>query len=163
MKKKFIGILLAISLLAQFNITALAGKKLDPNKKSIDFSYTFKNIENATHQKNINSYVNFCTVMQKLLNKYNIQKKYSKQFFKTPEYYEYSLKTFKRYRIGVEINKTEDDVFKKLFKNYENDVKNIKITEKDFEEAKKNLININNDYLYYDKRDIKNMEKKIWL
>ncbi len=155
-KNKFFKAFLSLGLLAAFSFATFAQAKNEKvasylahfkydnkdmektfdDNKPVEFQNKKNRIYNKTSAK---EYVNFYAVMQKMLEKYNIpRKKLSKGFdFCGPE--SEKLQMLGEIHIVAEDLKQEKN-FENLIKNFNSDVKNIKITQADFEKAKDEIV-----------------------
>ncbi len=150
--RKFLKIFLSLGLMASLSFITCAQEQ---NKKLfyvVNFTYKNKDLEkdrnsllkNKTSAKEL---VNLYAVMQKLFEKYNISKNKTFKTFKrlniiTPDQKQIKLTG----NANITADFSEENGFKKLFKNFNQDVQNVNITQKDFENAKKHFIdNIKNE------------------
>ncbi len=172
-KNKFLKIFLTLSLLTTVSFATQAKPAEKRFSYGVTFTYKdkdlekdqnvdkktqdnpFRKLKNKTNAKEI---INFNAVMQKLFEKYNIPiddalENPKRLNIKTLTPVSKELKLTGDFTFAAKTSK-EEKAFKNLFNNFNNDVKNITITKKDFEDTQKQLI----DKI---KNDIKKLEDKI--
>lgn len=143
--RKFLGVVLSLGLLSTISFATQAKTKVasyiayfnykDKDMNEIGFG---KEVKNKTSAK---EYLHFYTILQMLFKKYNIPEKHlSKGLDIFGSYNNKNLKLKGDFRIVAEDLKQEKN-FENLIKNFNRELKNIKITKEDFENAKYNLIN----------------------
>ncbi len=181
MKNRFLKIFLSLSILTTISFTAFAETKheklyylfrVDYKNKGLekDFKNNFKrkvyemSFKNKTTAK---EYVNLHLVMQKMFEKYNIptDKKF-KLVFTHQNYKRLNIATIRQNKIklagivSIGADFSEKNVIEKLLENFNEDIKNIKITREDFENAKKTLINYHKNKIHELTNEIKDYEGK---
>ena len=149
---KFLKVFLTLSLLTTVSFTTFAQTKQAKNEKvvySVIF-YKEKELEknNKTTEKNLGKINNFenITNARELVNlQAVIQKLFEK--YKLPRYKTIgTAKTSDKEQIkfigiaSIITNDSKKDALKKLLKNFNKEIKNIKITRKDFENAKDEVL-----------------------
>ncbi len=181
-KNKFLKVLLSVGLAISFSFMAQARKEVDLSKDRnaiFHFDYIYKNkdmedqlngkfIEDTTkydqfgfipqNKTNAKDAVHFYVVMKKLFAKYKISGDSLKEMFRmfNPLRKEVKLSG----SILTKVQNSEVEKFKKLLKNLEKDLKNIKITEQDVTNAKKDLKKITeNEINRFNDEYIKKYEK----
>ncbi len=179
-KNKFFGAFLSLGLLATISFATHAQAYINDSevKKlhyAVEFDYKDKDLEkdrninlgklnndenslkNKTTAKEL---VNLYAVMQKMLEKYDIPNKKFKSFKRidiiTPNHRQLKLTG----EANITANFSEENIFKNLLNNFNDDIKNIKITQKDFENAKYDLINDIKNELNKSEDDLKDYEGK---
>ncbi len=168
-RNKFLKIFLSLSMMATVGFATCAQAKNENEKViySVKFDYKDKGLEKdrETLEKNLGKInisemnfknktsakelVNLYAVMQKLVEKYNIPKdKLSVA----------KLDTKKQIKLtgtaNIIANASKKNTLKKLLKDFNEEIKNIKITKKDFENAKNELIK-------EQKKEIKSLEDEL--
>ena len=190
-RRKFLGIFLSLSILTSLSLTTRAKTKQDTFAYTVEFNYKGKDLEKDQKDQNVNPYtlgnhpfkrlknkttakelVNIYAVMSKIFEKYKLPKdKTMKNYLDkleiitTPPVRE-NLKLTGDAK--VYINESEEKFFHNLFKNFNNDLKNITITKKDFKKTQNDLINkikkdistLENKLKNYEAYDIKNNKSK---
>ncbi len=152
-KNKFLKVFLSLSIMATVSFTTFAQTKNEKVYFSVEFDYKDKGLEKdrETIEKNLGKIcvpemdfknktsakelVNLYAIMQKLFEKHNIPKdKLSISKLSSKKQVKLMGTAY------IIANASKKNILKKLFKNFNEEIKNIKITKKDFENAKNELV-----------------------